>query len=101
LLIYEKLTDTRARVYGMHHQPDKLSVEQKSAGILLDDKILPVAEAREGQNAVLYCNPKTQEVWVEYEDRPLTAEELLTAVLRKQDEILTRLETVEAKLTAK
>lgn len=58
-----------------NYRPDKLSEEDLSRGFLVDS--IPEPTEQEGKRPVLYCNPKTKELWYEYEDIPKTKEEIL------------------------
>lgn len=45
-----------------------------------DNHIFPQIIEQAGKNGVLYINPTTKELWYEYVDRPLTAEEELQLI---------------------
>lgn len=76
-VFYELISEDRARVNFIHNQPDHpvhgLSPEKKAEGVEVLE--IPQAENRIGFNAVLYINPQTTEMWHEYIERELTAEE--------------------------
>lgn len=78
LLFIEKETETKAKVTTIHYKPELLSGEQRAKGIEVDN--IPDAEEQQGKSAVLYYNPKTNELFHEYVDRPLTEEERLTRI---------------------
>ena len=96
-----KETDERVRVGVIHYKPKRLNTEQRSAGIMLNgltEADIPEPEIQRGKNPVLYANPKTQEMWYEYVDRPFTQEEIMEeltakidALITKQDELVTLL----------
>ena len=82
-LFHELVSAGKDKVTVIHYKPDQLSAEQKKAIILIENEALPKAENLTGKNAVLYVNPQTKELWYEYEDRPLTQEELLVEISQK------------------
>lgn len=80
LLLFEKITDTKAEVKLIHFRPDDprdgVPEEIKNAGIMVDQ--LPQEPApQRGKRNVLYCNPQTKDIWYEVVDRPLTPQEIL------------------------
>ena len=84
----EKITDDKHRITMHHSDPSKLTSEQKKGGYLVDS--LPMKEQKLGKSAVRYYNPNTQEIWVEYHDRPLSPEEMETEEAKAliEDELL-------------
>lgn len=76
-VFYNLIEQGKGKVTLIHNQPDDpthgLSVEKKAEGISVAE--IPQAENRIGFNAVLYVNPETAEMWHEYIERELTAEE--------------------------
>ena len=72
----EKITDDKHKIAMHHPDPSKLTDKQKKGGYLVDS--LPVKEQKLGKSAVRYYNPNTKEVYVEYNDRPLSQEEMET-----------------------
>ena len=83
-LFHEAVSSEKDRVTVIHYKPERLPEEQKKAIILIEDEALPEAgDLKKGKKAVLYVNPKTKELWYEYEDRPLTQEELLSEISAK------------------
>jgi hypothetical protein len=79
---------TKVRVTTVHFKPERLTQEQRDAGIMLDitEADLPEREDRRGEHGVLFFNPKTEEFFVEYEPRPLTQEELLAEIIERLDQ---------------
>lgn len=81
----------KARVELIHYMPDDpvegLPDEIKQQGIRVESVPEP-PEPKRGKSAVLYCNPKTGELWYEYVDRPLTPEELAQEQSEKLDLIM-------------
>ena len=84
-LFHIPVSEGKDRVTNIHYKPERLTAEQKQAAIILpiDEKDMPERENRPGKFAALYINPQTEELWVEYEDRPLTQEELLMEISQK------------------
>ena len=84
----EKITDDKHRIVMHHPDLSKLTDKQKNGGYLVDS--LPVKEQKLGKSAVRYYNPNTKEVYVEYNDRPLTPEEMETEEAKAliEDELL-------------
>lgn len=89
-LKYEIETDVRAKVLLIHNYPDELDVAFKAQGILVDS--VPVPNAPTGKVPSLYINPKTNEMWYEYNDVPLSEQELENMNLK------TRISLIEAAL---
>jgi hypothetical protein len=88
LLLFEKETDTKARVVLVHYMPDDpkegLPEDVRAQGIMVDNlPELPLPQR--GKTPVLYCNPQTLEVWYELVDRPLTQEEMIQEQNEKID----------------
>ena len=94
----------RVRVAGaVHYKPEKLSAKQRDAGVMLDgltEKDVPKPEMIKGKNPVLYANPKTGKLWFEYEDRPLTQEELMVELIEKLDLLLVKQDALISLLQA-
>lgn len=94
----------RVRVAGaVHYKPEKLSAKQRNAGVMLGgltEKDVPQPEIIKGKNPVLYANPKTGKLWFEYEDRPLTQEELMAELIEKLDVLITKQDTLISLLQA-
>lgn len=82
-LFHEKVSSSKDRVTVKHFKPERLTEEQRAAAIFYEDDAMPVEEIRPGKSAVLYVNTETKELWVEYEDRPLSQEELLMEISSK------------------
>ena len=84
----EKITDDKHRITMHHTNPDKLTDKQKNGGYLVES--LPQKEQKLGKSAVRYYNPQTNEIWVEYNDRPLSQEEMETEEAKAliEDELL-------------
>ncbi len=53
-----------------------------------------------GKIPVLYANPETQELWFEYENRPLTQEEIMAELVEKLDALLMKQDTLISLLQA-
>ena len=53
-----------------------------------------------GKNPVLYANPKTGKLWFEYENRPLTQEEIMAELVEKLDALLMKQDTLISLLQA-
>ena len=89
----------RLRVGLIHFKPERLSVDQRSSGIMLDmaEADMPQAEERKGETPVLYCNPTTKVLWYEYVPRPLTQEEVLADVVARLDTVVALLEAQAAR----
>lgn len=73
LLHTDTITPTKHRVYSIHFMPSTLTEEDLSKGILVED--YPEPAIIPYKTAIMYINPVTKEVWYEYTDRPLTADE--------------------------
>ena len=71
----DKISEEKAKVAGVHYQPDQLSEETLAKGIIVDEVIALPLEVPIGKSAVRYINPQTKEQWVEYVDRELTEDE--------------------------
>ena len=67
--------DDQNRITLIHNAPEKLSDDVKEQGLEVNANDIPDREQREGKRAVRYIDPDTGDMWVEYEDRPLTPEE--------------------------
>jgi len=72
----EKITDTKHRVISYHSAPETLTEAQKEGSITINS--VPIPQQQVGKSTLLFCNPQTGEVWYEYQDRPLTKEEMET-----------------------
>lgn len=75
------IVDNNKRVVYEHHKPfdlvaglGKTQEELEKEGVLVDS--IPESE-NNGKTPILHCNPKTKELWYEYEEIPLTPEEEL------------------------
>ena len=64
---FELLSEDKARVMFQMFMPERLSEERKESGILVES--IPVVEDGQGIPS-LYVNPKTKELWYEYEPVP-------------------------------
>lgn len=64
---FESVAKDKGRVMFQMFKPELLSEERKQSGILVES--LPVVEEGKGVPS-LYVNPKTQELWYEYEPVP-------------------------------
>lgn len=73
LITHDSATATKAMVLVMHFQPELLPQEVVEKGIMVDE--VPTANPPAGKVGTPYINPQTKEIWYEYSDRPLTAEE--------------------------
>ena len=94
-LLFDKDSETRAVVTLRHYQPQDLSEEVLSTGLLVD--ILPKPENTPGKRDVLYVNPQNKDLWYEYEDIPLPDEERIAQLERENDELKkSNLDTQEA-----
>lgn len=82
-LFHEPVSEGKDRVTVIHYKPERLTAPRREAAMLIENEALPKAESRPGKSAVLYVNPQNKEPWYEYEDRPLTQEELLTEISQK------------------
>lgn len=82
ILFYEKESDIRARVYSIVNDLDSLTEDEKSKGVLVDE--LPEKIEKPGEFGRYYINPKTNEIWVEYEQTDLTQEEEMSILKAKQ-----------------
>lgn len=85
-LFYEIENETKARVYGVNNDPNGLLTEDQKA------KAIEVAEIPkeiyiEGKYPQYYVNPQTKDVWIEYIDRQLTAEEEVQMLKQKNAEL--------------
>lgn len=69
---YEKETDPKARIILIYNvtPPDELG----NNFIVVNDT--PKEESKKGKEPVLYCNPKTKELWYEYIDKISKEEEI-------------------------
>lgn len=66
-LFYEKETEEVAKVVLIYN------VEPKNRSMYdgyIEVKSIPEEEVVQGKQALLYCNPKTEEIWYEYIDAP-------------------------------
>lgn len=77
LILFEKETDTKAKVTLIHYRPELLDEELKETGVFVEDFSIPNPEEQVGKASILYINPETKELWYEYVDRLLTPEEEL------------------------
>lgn len=84
---YNPESDTRGKVTFIHYNPVLLSDQEKLTGIMLESSI-PQAEVQAGKIAILYINPETNELWYEYEDRPLSPEEEITSLKAQNAQIV-------------
>ncbi|MBA7465932.1 hypothetical protein ES707_01104 [subsurface metagenome] len=82
-LFHEPVSAGKNRVGVIHYKPERLTAEQKAKAILIENDALPKVDILPAKSAILYLNPQTKELWYEYEDRPLTQEELLTEISQK------------------
>ncbi len=87
-LFHEPVSEGKDRVTVIHYKPERLTASRREATILIEHEALPKAESRLGKRAVLYVNPQAKDLWYEYEDRPLTQEELLAEISRKMDTLI-------------
>ena len=91
--------DNENRITLIHNAPEKLSEEVKEQGLEVNSDDIPEKENRYGQRAVRYIDPDTGDMWVEYEDRPLTPEEKTQQYISKLAQISTSGLVKEEKLT--
>lgn len=85
------ITDTKAKVVGSYLDNTQVTNDIQTS--------FPNPEERLGKNAVLYINPMTQELFHEYEDRPLTPEEETTQSLTELEADNTALRVENEQLT--
>ena len=81
-LLYEKETNTRAKVVLIYHVEPPEELLNKGNYITVTNIEEP--EQKTGKTALPYCNPKTGDFWYEYVDRPLTLEELANQTIQEQ-----------------
>ncbi len=86
----ESVSVGKNKVGVIHYKPERLTAEQKANAILLDiDEVdMPKADVIAGKTGILYINPQTKKLWYEYEDRPLTQDELLMEISAKLTELI-------------
>jgi len=87
-LFVETINPDKAKVGVIHYRPDLLNVEQKKKAIVVER--VPDAIVEKGKSPQLYINPKTKDMWYEYEDRPLSEIELLQEISEKLTELINR-----------
>jgi len=83
LLFVENINETKAKVFTIHYRPDLLTDEQKLNGILVDT--IPEPQQIANQQATLYINPTTKELFYEYIEIP-------------QQDVSNELETMRAEI---
>lgn len=81
----EKQTANIGAVVLIHYAPELLGAEDLKEGILVES--VPEAELKAGKQPVLYINTQTKEMWYEYEDIPLPAEERIAQLERENAEL--------------
>lgn len=92
ILFYREETPERAFVHAINWVKNEVREGVENA-IAVNE--LPPDEAGEGQKGMLYINPKTNEIWYEYVEKPLTDVESL----RKEiDTLKSRLATAEGRI---
>lgn len=72
----------------------KTKEELEREGILVDS--VPKPEQIKGKADILYCNPKTKELWYEYEDIPKTPEEELQEKIQALEQSIAELSAIIA-----
>lgn len=78
----------------IHYKPELLPDEVKQEGYEVE--VIPEPEEAEGKVAHLHFSPTTKELWYEYEDIPLTEEELLMQRVADLEAVVDALLGVEA-----
>lgn len=92
ILFYREETPERAFVHAINWVKSEVREGVENA-IAVNE--LPVDEAGEGQKGMLYLNPKTNEIWYEYVEKPLTDVESLR---KEVDTLKSRLNVAEGKI---
>lgn len=87
ILFGQKETDTRLKVSVIHYSPEKLTEEEKTDGILVEN-IPNKPNDIFGKSLTLFINPVTKEMWYEYEDRPLTDSEKIEQLQSVVDQLV-------------
>lgn len=103
-LEYVTETENRAIVNFIHYYPfdevdglGKTAEELGQTGILVES--VPQETIQPGKLSVLYVNPQTKELWYEYIDVPLSAEERIAQLEKENAELRkVNLDTQEAVL---
>ncbi|MED1800218.1 hypothetical protein [Brevibacillus porteri] len=73
IIFYKKESETKAFVASILY--NTTGFDPQDLAECLEVGEIPEPEAQQGKLHNLYVNPKTKELWYEYTDRPLTAEE--------------------------
>lgn len=91
---YDLITENKARVTTIFHQPELEVAETLMGSLLVDD--VPAMDYPFGKESTMYVNPQTSEIWVEYTDRPLSYQE--QTILAIQENALLKQENTALKI---
>jgi hypothetical protein len=75
---------------------ENLPDELKTGGIYVEK--IPTAQQIPFKAPIMFINPVTRKIYFEYEDRPLTKEELLEMRLHEQEQAIAELSMIIASL---
>lgn len=75
LVLFEKESETRARINVIHYTLEDLPQETIDLGVEVEQ--IPEPEQFDGKEWTMLFNPHTKDIWYEYRDRPLTPDEKL------------------------
>lgn len=73
-LTYTQITEAKGRVALVYETPDIVTEHNIP---FVEVEAIPSYTPAFGKDAILYVNPQTSELWYEYEDRPLTQDEVI------------------------
>lgn len=88
-LFLEKIDEQTAKVVGIHNFPDMLTEEDKQGGVLVEAYNEPPMQ--EGKIVLPYWNYKTNEVFFELVDIPISETEQLRQRVEMQEQAITEL----------
>lgn len=83
-------TDNTGRITSYHSNPEKLTEEQVSKGILVEQ--IPDIEQRTGKQGLLMYDDVENSVYVDYVDRPLTDTEKIDKLQNDIDYLILKQE---------
>ncbi|MBY0088404.1 hypothetical protein [Brevibacillus brevis] len=89
-VLFDLVTEEKGLVTLRNFDPSTIPSDLAEKGLFVES--IPAAEPLRGKNAILFINPKTQKLWYEYVDKPITEEDDLTVIrshVLQQSEALT------------
>ena len=84
IIRYEKISDEKVRPITTIYNENLLTKEDKENAIEIEKESEIRKQNKVGKNCIRYYNPQTGEWWLEYEDRPLSPEEMEVEEVKEQ-----------------